>query len=112
MGFEIAEDLGWRTPDHVVAPMAGGSLIGKISKAFQEFAQLGLIEGPVTTKMHGAQATGCNPISHAVKSDALKVRPVRNPKPGQRYWVRVEKAGRTQYTEVDYSAYMADLDAV
>ena len=47
MGFEIAEDLGWRVPDHVVAPMAGGSLIGKIYKAFKEFERLGLIDGPV-----------------------------------------------------------------
>ena len=68
MGFEIAEDLGWRVPDHVVAPMAGGSLIGKIHKAFKEFERLGLIDGPVTTRMHGAQATGCNPISATVKT--------------------------------------------
>ena len=67
-GFEIAEDLGWRAPDHVVAPMAGGSLIGKIHKAFKEFELLGLIDGPVTTRMHGAQATGCNPISATVKT--------------------------------------------
>jgi threonine synthase len=80
MGFEIAEDLGWRLPDHVVAPMAGGSLIGKIHKAFKEFTTLGLVNGPVHTKMFGAQATGCNPISHTVKTDALKVRPVRDPK--------------------------------
>ncbi len=79
MGFEIAEDLGWRLPDHVVAPMAGGSLIGKLHKAFKELELLGLIEGPVHTKMHGAQATGCNPISNTVKTDALKVKPVRNP---------------------------------
>jgi len=79
MGFEIAEDLGWRAPDHVVAPMAGGSLIGKIYKAFKEFELLGLIDGPVRTKMFGAQATGCNPISNTVKTDAMKVRPVRNP---------------------------------
>ncbi len=79
MGFEIAEDLGWRTPDHVVAPMAGGSLIGKIHKAFKEFELLGLLETPVTTRMHGAQATGCNPISATVRSGSGKVRPVRNP---------------------------------
>jgi threonine synthase len=78
MGFEIAEDLGWRAPDHVVVPMAGGSLIGKIYKAFQEWERLGLI-GPVATKMFGAQATGCNPISHAVKTGAHKIKPVRNP---------------------------------
>lgn len=79
MGFEIAEDLGWRVPDHVVAPMAGGSLIGKLYKAFKEFEQLGLVDGPVNTRMHGAQATGCNPITHTVKTEALKVKPVRNP---------------------------------
>ena len=79
VGFEIAEDLGWRVPDHVVAPMAGGSLIGKIHKAFKEFERLGLIDGPVKTRIHGAQATGCNPISATVKTGAGKVKPVRNP---------------------------------
>ena len=79
MGFEIAEDLGWRAPDHVVAPMAGGSLIGKIYKAFKEFEQLGLLDGPVTARMFGAQATGCNPIANTVKTAATKVKPVRNP---------------------------------
>jgi threonine synthase len=79
VGYEIAEDLGWRVPDHVVAPMAGGSLIGKIHKAFKEFDRLGLIDGPVTTRIHGAQASGCNPISAAVKTGATKVKPVRNP---------------------------------
>jgi threonine synthase len=78
MGFEIAEDLGWRAPDHVVVPMAGGSLVGKIYKALKEFETLGLI-GPVGTRMYGAQASGCNPISNSVKTDAFKVRPVRNP---------------------------------
>src|SRR6516165_1916743 len=65
MGFEIADDLGWRAPDAVVAPMAGGSLIGKIYKAFKEFETLGLLDGPVATRVFGAQASGCNPISHA-----------------------------------------------
>ena len=79
MGFEIAEDLGWRIPDNVVVPMAGGSLIGKIHKAFKELERLGLVTGPVNTRMHGAQPTGCNPISNTVKTDALKVRPIRQP---------------------------------
>ncbi len=79
VGFEIAEDLGWRAPDHVVVPMAGGSLIGKIHKAFKELELLGMLNGPVLTKMHGAQATGCNPISATVKNGASKVRPVKNP---------------------------------
>jgi threonine synthase len=78
MGFEIAEDLGWRAPEQVVVPMAGGSLIGKLYKAFKEWETLGLI-GPVNTRMFGAQAQGCNPISNCVKTDALKVRPIRNP---------------------------------
>jgi threonine synthase len=79
VGFEIAEDLGWRAPDHVIAPMAGGSLIGKIHKAFKEFEHLGLLDGPVRTKIHGAQATGCNPISAMVKTGATRVKPIRNP---------------------------------
>jgi threonine synthase len=79
MGFEIAEDLGWRAPDQVVVPMAGGSLIGKLYKAFREFEQLGLIDGPVQTRMFGAQATGCNPISNTVKTDATKIKPIRHP---------------------------------
>ena len=78
MGFEIAEDLGCAHPDNVVVPMAGGSLIGKLHKAFKEFELLGLI-GPVSTRMFGAQAAGCNPITNTVKTDAFKVKPVRDP---------------------------------
>lgn len=77
-GYEIAEDLGWRLPRHVVCPMAGGSLIGKIAKAFGELAKVGLIEGQAVS-FHGAQATGCNPISEAVKSGREAHRPVRKP---------------------------------
>ncbi len=78
VGFEIAEQLGWRTPQHVVVPMAGGSLIGKIEKAFKELAQLGLIDDP-TCKIHGAQPEGCNPISAMVKNGWESHRPVRKP---------------------------------
>src|SRR6516165_1440326 len=78
MGFEIAEQLGWRTPQHVVCPMAGGSLIGKIHKAFGELVQVGLIDKPAC-KIHGAQATGCNPITHAVKNNLESHRPIRKP---------------------------------
>ena len=80
MGFEIAEDLGWRTPDHVVAPMAGGSLIGKIHKAFKEFEQLGLIDGPVTTKMYGAQADRLQP-DHATRSRPTPLKVTAGPQP-------------------------------
>jgi threonine synthase len=79
MGFEVAESLGWRTPQHVVVPMAGGSLICKIEKAFAELARVGLIDDP-TCKMHGAQAAGCNPIVRAVKEGSDTIRPVRHPK--------------------------------
>ncbi|MGL4423365.1 MAG: threonine synthase, partial [Gemmataceae bacterium] len=79
MGYEIAEDLGWRFPQHVVAPMAGGSLIGKIHRAFTELHTIGLVDTPVTTKMYGAQATGCNPITDAVKTGRERHKPVRKP---------------------------------
>src|SRR5437660_12718701 len=78
VGFEIAEQLGWRVPQHVVVPMAGGSLIGKVQKAFHELAKVGLIGDP-TCKIHGAQATGCNPISAAVKNGLEAHKPVRKP---------------------------------
>ena len=77
-GYEIAEDLGWRIPQHVVCPMAGGSLIGKIHKAFSELAKVGLVK-PAHCKMYGAQAAGCNPISDAVKNGREQHRPVRKP---------------------------------
>src|SRR5712691_3748234 len=74
VGFEIAEQLGWRLPDNVVVPMAGGSLIVKIKKAFDELALLGLVEAkPV--KFFGAQATGCSPISTAVKAGNTDIDP-------------------------------------
>jgi len=66
VGYEIAEKLGWRLPDNVVVPMAGGSLIRKIRKAFHELIYIGLVEEkPV--RFFGVQATGCSPISQAVK---------------------------------------------
>jgi threonine synthase len=73
-GFEIAEQLGWRLPDNVVVPMAGGSLITKIAKAFRELVTLGWVEEkPV--KFFGAQAKGCSPISHAVKRGLTRFEP-------------------------------------
>lgn len=76
MGYEIAEQLGWRLPDNVVVPMAGGSLIRKIRKAFNELIYLGLVEEkPV--RFFGAQATGCSPIVHAVKNNLDRIEPQR-----------------------------------
>jgi len=73
-GFEIAEQLGWELPDNVVAPMAGGSLIGKIAKAFAEFAHLGWVE-PKPVKFFGAQATGCSPIADGIKRGLARFQP-------------------------------------
>jgi threonine synthase len=75
-GYEIAEQLGWRLPKHVVVPMAGGSLITKVWKAFKEFRELGFVEA-LDAKIHGAQATGCAPIVTAVKEGADLIKPVR-----------------------------------
>src|SRR5258705_1546268 len=73
-GLEVAEQLGWRLPDNVVVPMAGGSLIGKIAKAFRELVTLGWVEHkPV--KFFGGQATGCSPISTAVKRGLSRFEP-------------------------------------
>jgi threonine synthase len=74
VGYEIAEQLGWRLPDNVVCPMAGGSLIVKIKKAFEELIHLGLVE-PKPVKFFGAQATGCSPISTAVKLGNVDIEP-------------------------------------
>ena len=73
-GYEIAEQLGWELPDNVVVPMAGGSLITKIAKAFRELVTLGWVEAkPV--KFFGAQATGCSPISDGVKRNLSRFEP-------------------------------------
>src|SRR5438045_3866805 len=76
VGFEIADQLGWRLPDNVVVPMAGGSLITKIRKAFDELIKLGLVEDK-QVRFFGAQATGCSPISTAVKAGETEIQPQR-----------------------------------
>ncbi len=76
VGYEIAEQLGWRLPDNVVVPMAGGSLIRKIRKAFKELVTLGLVEDkPV--RFFGAQATGCSPIAKSVQQGRDFIEPQR-----------------------------------
>ena len=74
--FELIEQLGWETPDHIVAPAAGGSLVTKIGKALKEFHLLGLIDKP-NTKIHVAQAKGCGPIVDTLKADSDFVKPVK-----------------------------------
>ncbi len=76
-GYEIVEQLGWRTPRHIVVPCAGGPLITKIWKAIKELKTLGLIDGPVETKMHAAQALGCGPIVTMIKKDSDVLVPVK-----------------------------------
>jgi threonine synthase len=76
MGFEIIEQLGWRVPKHTVVCMASGSLLTKVQKAYQEFNKLGL--APETEyHVHGAQATGCSPISTAQKAGLDFFKPVK-----------------------------------
>ena len=74
LGFEVAEQLGWRAPDHCVVPIASGSLFVKIRKGLEEFAKVGLIDAP-RTRMSGAQATGCSPVATAWEEGSMNFRP-------------------------------------
>ena len=74
--YEVLEQLGWRSPDHFIAPAAGGSLITKIGKSIKEFQDLGLIEKS-PTQIHVAQAEGCGPIVNALKEGSDFIKPVR-----------------------------------
>jgi threonine synthase len=76
-GYEIAEQLGWRAPAAVVVPMAGGSLISKLHKGLKELERLGLLEDEARTRLYGAQAAGCNPITAAVKRGSNEIKPVK-----------------------------------
>lgn len=77
LAFEVAEQLGWRLPDHCIVPVASGSLLTKIWKGFHEFVDLGLVPGPVHTRIHAAQAEGCSPVVQAFHAGFTHVRPVR-----------------------------------
>ncbi|KIE58023.1 threonine synthase [Methylacidiphilum kamchatkense Kam1] len=78
MGFEILEQMGWKIPDHTVICMASGSLLTKIDKAYQEAILCGLVEEKPYA-IHGAQASGCNPITAAFKKGTDLIRPIANP---------------------------------
>ncbi len=78
MGFEIAEQLGWKLPRHTVVPMASGSLLTKIHKSYKEFIQTGILDDQPFS-IHGAQAGGCSPISEAMKKGSEIVKPVPKP---------------------------------
>ena len=76
MGFEIQEQLGWEIPKHTVVCMASGSLLTKIHKSYQEFSKLGITKD-TGWKIHGAQATGCSPITAAQKAGLDFFKPVK-----------------------------------
>lgn len=76
LGFEVAEQLGWRLPEQIVVPVASGSQLTKVDKGFREFGELGLVE-PTPYRVFGAQATGCSPVAAAFKAGLDVVAPVR-----------------------------------
>jgi threonine synthase len=76
LGFEVVEQLGWRFPEHLVSPVAGGTLLPRIARGFRELRQIGLVEGELP-KIHAAQAAGCAPVVRALESGAEHPEPVR-----------------------------------
>ena len=76
IGYEIAEQLGWRLPQQIVVPVASGAQLVKIDKAFREFTELGLVPG-TDCRVYGAQATGCSPVAAAFRAGHDVVQPVR-----------------------------------
>ena len=76
LGFEVAEQLGWRAPDHIVVPIASGSLLVKIHKGLSELVKVGLLEA-LPTHVHGAQAAGCAPVATAFAERTEEIRPVK-----------------------------------
>ena len=76
LGYEVAEQLGWRAPAHAIAPSASGAMFTKIYQGLKEFEQTGII-GPVETRMHCAQARGCSPIATAYEEGRFVIRPVK-----------------------------------
>jgi threonine synthase len=78
LGYEVAEQLGWRIPPQVVIPMASGELLTKIDKAFAELVEIGLVEAPASGwRVFGAQSAGCNPIAAALQAGANEITPVK-----------------------------------
>ncbi|MEU4559859.1 threonine synthase [Actinoplanes sp. NPDC023936] len=78
LGYEVAEQLGWRIPAQVVIPMASGELLTKIDKAFSELVEIGLVEAPEGGwTVFGAQSAGCNPIATALHNDTDVITPVK-----------------------------------
>jgi len=76
LGFETAEQLGWRLPDHVVVPIASGALLTKVHRAFQELTTIGAVEAK-TYRVSGAQPEGCRPVAQAFQDGAETVTPMK-----------------------------------
>lgn len=77
LAFEVAEQLGWKTPDHVVVPVASGSQLVKVAKGFRELYKVGLLDEEPHVRISGAQAAGCAPVADAFASGADFIRPVK-----------------------------------
>ena len=75
-GFEVAEQLGWKLPNHIVLPTAGGTILPKVAKAFKELKEVGLVHGG-EFKIHCAQAAGAAPVIHALHKDTDLITPVK-----------------------------------
>src|ERR1700722_15707396 len=77
LAFEVAEQLGWTAPDHVIVPVASGSQLTKVAKGFRELYEVGLLDEEPHGRVSGAQAEGCSPVTQAFESGADAIRPVR-----------------------------------
>ena len=77
LAFEVAEQLGWQAPDHVVVPIASGSQLTKVAKGFHELAKVGLLDEEPHVRVSGAQAAGCSPVATAFAEGADTIRPVK-----------------------------------
>jgi threonine synthase len=77
LAYEVAEQLGWRAPDHVVVPIASGSQLTKIAKGFKELYRVGLLDDEPSVRISGAQAAGCSPVATAFAEGTDVIRPVK-----------------------------------
>lgn len=111
LGFEVAEQLGWKAPDHCVVPVASGSLLTKIYKGFEEMMRVGLIPES-KPRISAAQADGCSPVVTAIREHSDIIKPVRpktiakslaigNPADGFYAWKIVKQTGGWGDTATD-----------
>src|SRR5207244_9846767 len=76
LGFEVVEQLGWRYPQHLVSPVAGGTLLPRILRGFRELREVGLVAGELP-RIHAAQAAGCAPVINAIRAGVDFPEPVK-----------------------------------